>query len=151
MKKSPLQYRCAIIGCGGRGRMHALAYQHVSRGELVACCDRNGENLERFTQEFQLNGYNSMREMIEKEKPDLIHLVTSPKERVELMTLVSEMGVPACIVEKPVALEVQDWKALVSLEQHSRTKFAVGAQFRYHPDLNRCRDAVQSGNSGKET
>ena len=34
-------YRCVILGCGPRARWHARAYAHLSRGELVACCDRH--------------------------------------------------------------------------------------------------------------
>ena len=99
------KYKCAIIGCGGRGKMHAYAYQFVKKGELVACCDRNPENLESFSREFNLRPYSTAVEMISKEKPDLVHLVTSPRLRVELMSLVNDLDVPACIVEKPVALE----------------------------------------------
>lgn len=129
--------------------MHAEAYRLVEQGTLVACCDRNAQNLSGFAREYHLHGYRSPQEMIEREKPDLVHLVTSPRQRVELMSLVSELGVPACIVEKPIALEVDDWRKLVDLEAQSQTRFAVGAQFRYHPDLTNCRSALQSGRLGK--
>ncbi len=48
------KYRCAIIGCGGRARMHALAYKLIDRGELVACCDLIAERRERLAREFGL-------------------------------------------------------------------------------------------------
>jgi predicted dehydrogenase len=143
------RYRCAIVGCGGRARMHALAYQHVERGRLVACCARRDPRKAAFADEFGLRVYADAADMIEQERPDLVHLVTPPSTRVELMTLVDELGVPACIVEKPVALESRDWKALKGLEARSGTKFGIGVQFRYHPDLTRCREAVQSGKLGK--
>jgi predicted dehydrogenase len=138
-------YRAAILGCTDRGRMHAQAYQHVERGSLVACCDRHAEKRQAFADEFGLKAYADLEEMIRMEKPDLIHLVTAPITRVEQMKLVSELGVPACIVEKPIALEVRDWKALQELSHRTKTKFGVGAQFRYHPDLAHCREALQSG------
>ena len=100
-------YRCVILGCGNRGRMHALAYKLIKRGELVACCDLDRERRDKFAQEFGITGYTDAVEMIQNEKPDLIHLVTGPSLRVELMTLVHEQGVPACIVEKPIATEAK--------------------------------------------
>jgi len=131
------QYRCAIVGCGERGRMHALAHRHINRGQLVACCDRNIENVQKYSSEFDLNPYHDAAEMIIKERPDLVHLVTSPKSRVELMTLVDQLGVPACIVEKPIALEVNDWRQLTELEKISKTKFRVVSAQRF------CIDAVR--------
>jgi predicted dehydrogenase len=141
-------YRCVIVGTGGRARMHALAYKLISRGELVACCARNDPRREAFAAEFGIPWYADAAEMIRKERPDLVHLVTPPSTRVELMTLVDDLGVPACIVEKPIATEARDWVALVALEARTATKFGVGAQFRYHPDLTRCREALRSGQLG---
>ena len=141
-------YRCAIIGCGGRARMHALAYQHVQRGKLVACCDHHADKRDAFAHDFGLTAYSDAEDMLRREKPDLVHLVTAPSTRVELMSLVDGLGVPACIVEKPIAFEVRDWNALVALAGTTKTRFGVGAQFRYHPDLTRCREAIQSGALG---
>jgi predicted dehydrogenase len=129
--------------------MHALAYKYVTRGELVACCDLVEERRDKFAVEFGLHPYADAVEMIQQEEPDLIHLATLPHTRVELLTLVHEQGVPACIVEKPIAYQVQDWRALVKLEATTETKIGVGAQFRYHPDLTRCREALQSGKLGR--
>ena len=98
------KYRAVILGCGGRSEWHARAYDLVDGAEVVACCDLLEEPRTRFAARFGLRGYANLEEMIEKEKPDLIHLVTRPSTRVEQLTLVSEMGVPACIVEKPIAL-----------------------------------------------
>jgi predicted dehydrogenase len=143
------KYRCVILGCGPRAYWHAKAYKLIARGELVACCDRNSERRTKFAQEFGIPGYADGADMVRKERPDLIHLVTRPSLRVELMRMVHEQGVPACIIEKPIATEVRDWRALVELEATSQTRFGVGAQFRYHPRLTRCREALSSGRLGK--
>lgn len=143
------KYRVAIIGCGYRAYEQAEAYQYVTRGELVACCDLNHEAVDKFSTRFSIPGYNSIDDMLRIEKPDLVHLVTPPSVRVSLMQLISDAGVPACIVEKPVALGVEDWKAISALEATTKTKFAVNHQFRYHADLLRCQQALQSGGLGK--
>jgi len=143
------KYKSVILGCGPRAWWHAQAYPLISRGEMTACCDLDQERLEKFSQDFSLRGYINAEEMIEKEQPDLIHLITGPRQRVELMTLVHAHRVPACIVEKPIAYEVADWKSLVALEAASQTRFAVNAQVRYHPNLIRCHQALKSGKMGE--
>ena len=96
-------YRCGVVGCGGRSRRHAKAYELVERGELVACCDLVEQKREKYAKEFGLAPYADAAEMIEQEKLDLVHLVTWPDTRVPLMTLVSDAGAGASIVEKPIA------------------------------------------------
>jgi predicted dehydrogenase len=68
--------------------------------------------------------------------------------RVELMGLVSELGVPLCTVEKPIAVNVRDWRALTELEKTSKTKFAVCHQFRWQRHLVQCQQAVAAGELG---
>lgn len=143
------KYRCVIVGCGPRSKEHARAYRLVDRGQLVACCDNNTLRLEEYSKEFNIRGYTDAAEMIKNEKPDLIHLVTPPFQRLELMRMVDDLGVPACLVEKPVACEVKDWQAMRDLESKTRTKFAVNQQVRYQPYLLKCRNAISSGELGK--
>jgi len=142
-------YRSAIIGCGGRSIWHARAYKLISRGRLVACCDLDAERRQSYAREFGITSYADATEMIKKEEPDLVHVVTAPNVRVELMQVISDNNVPACIVEKPIACKVSDWKKLCELESKTKTKFAVNHQFRWHPNLTRCREALGSGKLGK--
>ena len=144
------KYRSAIIGCGGRAYGHANAYQQISRGELVACANRSDvARREKFAETFDITGYADAEEMLRTENPDLVHLVTMPDQWRELMPMVSELGVPACLVEKPIACGVEDWRLLCELEARTTTKFGVGKQYRWHPGLINCREVVQSGELGK--
>ena len=144
------KYRCAIIGCGSRAYGHANAYQRISRGKLVACANRSDTSRrEKFANIFGITGYADAAEMLRTEQPDLVHLVTMPDQWGELLPMVSALGVPACIVEKPIACGVADWHLLSELEAQTTTKFGVGKQFRWHPYLIRCREALQSGELGE--
>lgn len=143
------KYRSVILGCGPRAYWHARAYKYVRKGEIVACCDHHEEKLAKFTAEFGLKGYTDFEKMLDDEKPDLVHLVTPPSMRVPLMTVVDDRNVPACIVEKPIACEVGDWKKLCALEAGTKTKFAVGQQVRFQEFLQKCGQAIKSGKLGK--
>ena len=144
------KYRSAIIGCGGRAYGHANAYQHVSQAALVACANRSDTaRREKFAETFGITGYADAEQMLRAEQPDLVHLVAMPDQWRELIPMVSELGVPACIVEKPIACSVSDWRFLCELEARTDAKFGVGKQFRWHPGLINCREVVQSRELGK--
>ena len=141
--------RVAIVGCGNRSRAHLHADQLIEGLKVVACCDPVLLQREKLAAEFNLQAYADARMMLEKEKPDLVHLVTQPALRVDLMKFVSDLEVPLCTVEKPIATGVVDWRALCELEQKSKTKFAICHQFRWQQHLVKCQQAVTSGRLGE--
>ena len=142
-------HRSAFLGCGGRARGHARAYANITRGEMIAICDLNEERLKSFGDEFGIETrYTDIHEMLDKEKPDVLHIVTQPDLRVPLMTIAADHEVPAAIVEKPIALDSGDYKAISELEQKSKTKFVVNHQLRFHPKFLELRSDVLEGRIG---
>ena len=141
-------YRSCFLGCGGRARGHAQAYKHVTRGEMVAICDMDEERLTSFGDDFGVETrYTDMVEMIEKEKPDLLHIVTLPTIRYSLMEVAADLGVPAVIVEKPIALQSEDYLEIRTLLD-TDTKFIVNTQLHFHPNNLILGDAVRGGAIG---
>ena len=134
-------YKTAMLGCGGRARGHADAYRFVKGGKLAAICDMNEELLNKFGDDFGISSrYTDLDEMLEKEQPDVLHIVTSPvipssnkRIRYPLMKQASDHGVPAAIIEKPVAIEGEDWKQIAGLAEETQTKFVVNTQLNFHP------------------
>ncbi len=145
-----MNYRCAFLGCGPRAQGHADAYDLITRGVMAACCDLDTDRLDAFAEKYQIpHRYTDLDEMLAKETPDVVHMVTRPNLRVDLMTRLSEAGVAGVIVEKPICVGADDYKALRQLDQQSSTKFVVNHQLRHHPmilDFIRC---IQEGEIGE--
>ena len=146
-------YKSAILGCGGRAKGHASAYRFVKGGKLAAICDMNEERLNDFGDRFDISSrYTDLDEMLEKENPDLLHIVTAPllrgtnqRIRYPLMKQASDHGVPAAIVEKPIAVESEDWKQIAGLAEETKTKFVVNTQLNFHPkNIELKRDVAES-------
>ena len=142
------KYRAALIGCGARGNANAESYKHIANGVLTACCDPVAGRRDALAGKYGIKAYADARKMIEAESPDIVHVATMPDTRVELLTLASDLKVPLCTVEKPVACGVKDWKKLCALEASSATKFAVSHQFRWYVHLARCIQAMKGGKLG---
>ena len=149
-------YKSAMLGCGGRARAHADAYRFVNGGKLAAICDMNTELLNKFGDDFGISArYTDLDEMLEKEKPDVLHIVTAPvlrgtSERIRypLMKQASDHGVPAAIVEKPIAVESEDWKQIAGLAESTQTKFVVNTQLNFHPQNLELKGDVAAGRIG---
>ena len=150
-------YKTAMLGCGGRARGHADAYRFVKRGKLAAICDMNEERRNTFGDDFGISSrYADLDEMLEKEKPDVLHIVTSPvipssNERIRypLMKQASDHGVPAAIIEKPIAVESEDWKQISRLAEETKTKFVVNTQLHFHPKNLELKKDIAEGRIGE--
>ena len=149
-------YKSAFLGCGGRARGHAQAYQHVEGGRIVAICAMNDELLHSFGDDFGVSQrYTDFQQMLERESPDLLHIVTAPTLRGtgqlirhSLMKVASDHEVPAAIVEKPIAVAAEDWKQLAELCQNTKTKFCVNTQLNFHPRNLELKADVTAGRIG---
>ena len=129
-------YKTAIIAVsGGRARGHAEAYQHVQRGKLAAISTRQRDNLEAFGAAFGIDArYTDYREMFAKEKPDLVHVNTPPHVRLEIFEAAEAAGVPAVLVEKPLAIQGEDWRAIREFAARKpKLKIAINHQLQFHP------------------
>lgn len=144
-------FKCAIIGVsGGRARGLAEAYRHVMRGKLAAISTRTEENLHAFGDAFGVDRrYVDYREMFEREKPDLVHVNTPPSVRLEIFDAAEDAGIPAVLVEKPIAIQGEDWRAIRDFAATAKTKIAVNHQLHFHPRRQRLQDIVREGKIGE--
>ena len=143
-------FKCAIVGVsGGRARGHAQAYEHVERGQLACISTRNEENLNAFGDEFGVAArYTDYREMFELERPDLVHVNTPPDVRLEIMMAAEYAGVPALIVEKPLAIQGEDYAAIRGYCGMGRCKVAINHQLHFHPRRAALQKLVLDGGIG---
>ena len=109
-------YRVAIIGTGRMGGLiedeltvnqfsspygHFSAYTAIEQTEVVAVANRGEERLKRFTDRFGItNTYLDYREMIEREKPDIVSVTTPSFARAEPIIFAAEHGVRGIYSEK---------------------------------------------------
>ena len=142
--------KAAFLGCGGRARGHANAYKYVKKGQMVALCDMNEERLKSFGDDFGVETrYTDIHEMLDKERPDVLHIVTPPTLRYDLMKIADDHEVPAVIIEKPIAIQGEDWKQIDELRQTAKTKYVVNTQLHFHgPNLELKKD-VADGRIGE--
>ena len=142
--------KCAIIGVsGGRARGLAEAYQHVTHGKLAAISTRTEESLHAYGDAFDVDTrYLDYREMFEKEQPDLVHVNTPPSVRLEVFEAAENAGVPAVLVEKPIAIQGEDWRAIKNFAATAKTKIAINHQLHFHPRRQHLQNIVQEGKIG---
>ena len=143
-------YRSVIIGAsGGRARHHALAYRHQRRAKLVAVSARTVDKRDELADAYGVAArYDDYREMLARERPDVVHVNTPPDARLELLEQIAAAGVPSAIIEKPIAIDGPDCAALAAFARTSPLKVAVNHQLHYHAPRRRLQRLVADGAIG---
>jgi len=142
--------KLAVIGGGKFGLMHLRAYkqlEHDGLGELVGLCDINEELLAERREEFGVRTYTDYQELIEKEKPDGVSVVTPDHlhRRIGLRAL--EQGCHV-LIEKPLDVTVEGCRELIEKAESAERILMVDFHKRYDPYHEELRAEVQAGKLG---
>ena len=144
-------YKSVIIGVGGgRAHGHADAYQFVKRGRVVAVCDLLQEPMDDFGDKYDIGArYTDYLEMFEKEKPELVQVSTPPHVRLDVLEAAEAAGVPLAIVEKPLAIQGEDYVQLRDFAARKpKIKVAINHQLQFHPRRQHLQALVADGAIG---
>ena len=145
-----MPYKSAILGCGPRARGHIRAYEHVKRGTITAICDMDEKKLNAIGDEFGIwRRYVNLEEMLSAEAPDLLHIVTSTNYRIDVLRMAAAHGVPAVIIEKPLAVDGEGYRALVEFAAATSMKVCVNHQLHFHPRRRELAKYVEDGMIGE--
>lgn len=146
-------YRVGFIGCGGIAGAHAAGYQAAGNAqiEFVAGSDIHpeGEKARRLADRYDLTLYADYREMLEKERFDLISICTWPRTHCDATVAAAEHGVKGIMCEKPMAVNLDEADRMLQACDRSGTTLAVGHAHRFSPQAVQARELVRQGEIGK--
>jgi len=158
-------YRVAIIGTGRMGGLiedelpagdfhkpygHFSAYAAIPQTRVVAVANRGAERLRRFSERFGVtNTYLDYREMIVKERPDIVSVTTPSFARAEPIIFAAEHGVRGIYAEKGLCASLAEADRIVAACKAHQVAFNWGALRRHHDGFKRLRAAIARGDIGE--
>jgi predicted dehydrogenase len=142
--------RIASVGCGPRGDAHLAAMGSSGAAEPIALCDLHEPRLRALGEKYRIARlYRDMGEMIRREKPDVVDIVTQPTTRVETVEAAIAAGARNILIEKPIALRPSDSRRLMELSRQSRCFIAVNTQYQWMPHWQRFWQLIEKGELGE--
>jgi UDP-N-acetylglucosamine 3-dehydrogenase len=142
--------KCAVIGAGKMGINHVRIYSELKQVQLVAVADLNEKLGKDASIKYNTKYYSSYKEMIIKEKPDIISICvpTSFHYIVAKDCLMLKKNI---LLEKPISTTVEEAKKLVALAKKNKVHFMVGHIERYNPAVIKVKELIKKGELGKIT
>lgn len=141
----------ALIGCG-RISVNHLAAARDNKLDIVAVSDVRPERMEEKKQKFNLGSgtkaYANYKEMLAKEKPELVAICTESGEHSRIALDCIDAGCHV-IIEKPIALSLADADAIIIQAKERGVKVCTSHQYRFNKAIQKIREAVEKGRFGK--
>lgn len=140
--------RVASVGCGPRGHAHMNAMRLSGAVEHVAVCDVHADRVRAAAEKFVVpRAYLDLSEMIQREQPDLVDIVTPPTIRVAVVEAAVLAGAKNILIEKPIALRPSESRRLVELGRQAF--IAVNTQYQWMPHWQRFWGLIGDGALGE--
>jgi len=137
-----------LIGCGRIAKRHVDVIGSIDEAKLAAVCDLRGEKAENFGKKYGVNWYISVEEMLKNEDLDVVNVLTPSGTHAEIVFNIVDR-VKNIIVEKPMALRLNDADRMIEICDHSKTRLFVVQQNRYNVPVIKLREAIERNRFGK--
>jgi predicted dehydrogenase len=158
-------YRAAVIGLGRMGSTfddertqggviylpycHTPAYVASPRTELVGGADPHEEQRSIYGERWGTNVYADHRELLEKEKPDIVSVCTSARVRPAIIEDVARSGAKAIWAEKPLAFTLEEADRVVAVCAENDVTIAANCSRRWNPHYQSARALIDAGEIGE--
>ncbi|MGH9629188.1 MAG: Gfo/Idh/MocA family protein [Bryobacteraceae bacterium] len=146
------KYRVAVIGHTGRGNYgHGIdmVWNAFEQMEVVAVADADATGRDAAIKRTRAKrGYADYREMLRKEKPDLVGI--GPRwldQRKDMVTTAAEAGAHI-YTEKPFARSPAEADRMVEAVRKNKVKLQVAHQMRTAPYTLRAKAMIEAGEIG---
>ncbi|CUN52587.1 Gfo/Idh/MocA family protein [Roseburia inulinivorans] len=143
----------ALIGCGRISTNHIKAAVN-NKLEIIAVCDIVPEHMENVLAKHGIEGdtsikrYTDYRKMVQENKPELVSIATESGIHAEIALYCIENNINV-IIEKPMAMSLQDADKIIELSEKKNVKVCACHQNRFNVAVQEMRKALESGRFGK--
>ena len=143
--------RYALVGCGNIAKKHAhVISNYLESAEIRCVCDNVFERAEQFGETYHVDAFGSIEEMMATvgEEIDIINILTPSGIHYPNVQKLVQYG-KALVVEKPIALRLQDADEILHICDRNKVKIFVVHQNRYNLPIVKTREAFEKGRFGK--
>lgn len=139
------ELRFALIGAGFWARFQLAAWREVEGARCVAVCNRTPEKARALGAPAV---YADAAELLEKEKPDFVDVVTDPSTHARFVALAAERKVPV-ICQKPLAPSLLEAEAMAETCRRRAVPLLVHENWRWQAPLRALKRLLDEGAAGR--
>lgn len=141
--------KVGILGAGYIASHHVNALKRLHNVTIAAVCDINLNKAKVLADTFpQSVAFSSLDEMLDKTKPDVIHVLTPPDCHYDESAQILKQGIHL-FLEKPMAVKADQCQELNSLAEKHRVRMEVNHNFLFYSAYLKLKKALTDQQLGK--
>jgi phthalate 4,5-cis-dihydrodiol dehydrogenase len=141
----PLKIGLAGLGAAARIVLPGLSVLPDSR--LMAVADVRKDEVERFKQMFDVDGYSSVEEMCAKGDVNVVYVATPNELHAEHTIVAAEHG-KHVICEKPMAITMDEANRMIDAVERNKVQYVQGHSKIFRPVFKKMGEIITSGRLG---
>src|SRR5262245_40294267 len=142
--------RFGLLGCGRIAKRHSdlLGGNHINGASLVAVCDGVRARADAIAAKFGVSAHYQMDDLLARRDIDAVAVLTPSGMHPEHVIAAAGAG-KHVVVEKPMALRLQDADAMIRACDEAGVKLFIVKQNRFNVPVVKAREALDAGRFGK--
>jgi predicted dehydrogenase/nucleoside-diphosphate-sugar epimerase len=141
--------RVGIVGCGRVATHHLRFISQLPQVSVTGLVDNDESSARRLGAAYNVQTvYDSLEMLLEKETPDVIHILTPPFLHYSQARVALERGVHV-FIEKPVTLQAEETEDLYRLAATKGGSLCPDFIQLFHPAFLQARSLIESGELGR--
>ncbi len=139
----------AICGAGFWARFQLGAWTEIEGVECIAIYNRTLSEAKKMADEFGIKSvYDNAEEMLLKEKPDFIDVITNPFHLSKFVMLAAAHKIPV-ISQKPMAPSLEEAELLITVCKQAGAAYFIHENWRWQEPTRELKNVLESGVIGK--
>lgn len=145
-----MSIRIGLVGLGTGGRSLPLAVGKTTGFDFVAGADLRENARARYAAEFGVQTFDSVEAMCALKDLDAVYVATPNPFHAPHAIAAMERG-KHVIVEKPMALTLEDCDRMIAAAEKNRVKLMVAHTRSFNEPIRKMREIISSGRLGRVT
>ncbi|MEO7146073.1 MAG: Gfo/Idh/MocA family oxidoreductase [Bryobacteraceae bacterium] len=143
--------RAVSVGAGYFSRFQQEAWTRIPEVEMAAICDLEDVKARAVQEQFGIaNRYTNWTDMLDREKPDFIDIITPPPTHEEMCAEAARRGIHV-ICQKPLAPTLEEATRIVEIAHTAGVRLMVHENFRWQPWYRKIKELQTAGTIGEFT
>lgn len=147
-RNETVKIRAAVVGCGNISVMHLDSITALEEASLAAVCDIDGVRASAAAKKYHTKAYTDYRELIETEKPDVLHICLPHYLHTSVAEEAFRAGVHV-LCEKPMSIRYEDAVSAVETAERYGVRYGVVFQCRYNTPSQLIKERIEDGRLGR--
>ena len=145
---SDRKLRLGVVGLGRAFTLMRPAFLGSPMLEVVAAADPRSEARQRFAHEFGGSVYEDYADLLRESAIDAVY-IASPHQCHAVQAIAAAAAGKHVLVEKPMALDIDEAQAMVDAARKARVKLLVGHSHSFDAPIAATRKLIASGEFGR--